>query len=408
MRTLPTIFVHAALCLALFPGVRSAGADSGPAVTVDEREPSLAQLEDAHRLYPYDAVVRRALGAAYGARGRQLMDSRDFAAAAGIFEKGRELYPDDPTFGTLAGIACYLQGQPDLARFQLERARALAGRKQPSLYAYLGRVHYDAGDLRRALEVWGEGLEAAPDDTVLRDLVSRARRDLAVEQGMKTGNSSRFLISYDGSVRADAADLVLEELEGALREVGGDLGWYPEQPIPVILYTKRDYQVVTESPDWAGGVYDGKIRLPVGGLKGMTPRLRAVLRHEYTHAVVRALTLGNCPVWLNEGLAEYEGRRAHDVPLADLQQALPAGGAATLSPPEGAFVALQGDEARLAYETSHSLVSHMIRSYGMHTVRDLLLELGKGARLPEAAGSAFRGVGLSWEQVLQEWRQSFR
>jgi hypothetical protein len=50
----------------------------------------------------------------------------------------------------------------------------------------------------------------------------------------------------------------------------------------------------------------------------------------------------------------------------------------------------------------------MIRSYGMHTVRDLLLELGKGARLPEAAGSAFRGVGLSWEQVLQEWRQSFR
>jgi tetratricopeptide (TPR) repeat protein len=369
----------------------------------------LEHLEEAQRRHPYDEGIRRRLRSAYLARGQELMEKRDYEGAAAQFERGQELYPDDAGFGTLTGIAFYLLGKPDLARYHLERSRGLPGGETAALFGFLGRIQYDAGDLRRALEVWEEGLAASPDDAVLLDLAARARRELVVEEGMATGNSSRFLITYDGSVRGEAAALVLEELETAMRVVGGDLGWYPENPVPVILYTRRDYRSVTESPDWSGGSYDGKIRLPVGGVQTVTPQLRAILRHEYTHAVVHALTRGNCPVWLNEGLAEYQGRRVHDVPLADLQLALQLAlqqRTVSLAPPDGTFAGLKGEEARLAYEISCSLVTHMVRSYGMHKVRDLLLELGQGKGVADAAASAFADLGLSFVEVLQEWRHA--
>jgi tetratricopeptide (TPR) repeat protein len=405
IRTLPHILLAACLTTFLFAADPSLATEE--AVMPQNAPPdssSIEKMEELQRLYPYDEGLRRRLVGAYVNRGEELMAKRDYGGAAAQFELGRELYPDDPVFGTMAGIAWYLLGKPDLARLEFERARGVPKGEAPTLFAFLGRVHYDAGDLLRALEVWEEGLSVAPDDKVLSELVSRARRDLAVEKGMATGNSSRFIISYDGSVRPEAALLVLDELETALNSIGSDLGWYPENPIPVILYTREDYHSVTDTPDWSGGSYDGKIRLPVGGLKAVSLRLRSILRHEYTHVAVNALTLRNSPVWLNEGLAEYEGRKAHDVPLADLQNVL-AKGAANLAPPAGSFSGLKGDEARTAYEVSHSLVSHMVRSYGMHKLRDLLVELGKGKKLAEAAQAAFSDLGLTFDDVLKEWRQ---
>jgi tetratricopeptide (TPR) repeat protein len=409
--TLKTIAMVAVSLATLYLPPPAAAADAplpGDQVRVPKEQGSdplgIERLQEAQRLFPYDANVRRRLGTAFLSRGEVLLQKRDYEGAAKLFEEGRQLYPDEPAFGTMAGIALYLAGRPDLARFQLERARSLPGGETSALFIVLGRVHYDAGDLPRALEVWGEGLAALPDDTTLKALAARARRELAVEEGMATGNSSRFLISYDGSVRSDAAALVLEELETAMKVVGGDLGWYPENPIPVILYTRQDYRRLTDSPEWSGGAYDGKIRLPVAGLKSISPQLRGILRHEYTHAAVQGITRGNAPDWLNEGLAEYEGRREYDAPLVSLQKRI-EGGVAALEPPAGDFSALAGDEARLAYETGYSLVRHMVRSYGMHKVRDLLQELGQGKKLAEAFRGAFADLGLTYEEVLAEWRR---
>ena len=111
---------------------------------------------------------------------------------------------------------------------------------------------------------------------------------------------------------------MLKALERAYNRVGTDLSYYPSVRVPVILYTKKDYRSLTASPEWSGGLYDGKIRLPIGGAAHMTPMLRGVLFHEYTHVVVRELTKGNCPSWLNEGLAEYSGRRLVGYSNADI------------------------------------------------------------------------------------------
>ena len=54
-------------------------------------------------------------------------------------------------------------------------------------------------------------------------------------------------------------------LEAGYQRIGGRLNAFPDSAIPVILYTEQRLQDVTRSPQWAGGLYDGRIRLAVGG-----------------------------------------------------------------------------------------------------------------------------------------------
>ncbi len=51
-------------------------------------------------------------------------------------------------------------------------------------------------------------------------------------------------------------------------------------------------------------MYDGRIKMPIGGLERGSERLKRTLRHEYAHAAIVTLSRGKAPVWLNEGLAQ--------------------------------------------------------------------------------------------------------
>jgi len=66
---------------------------------------------------------------------------------------------------------------------------------------------------------------------------------------------------------------------------------------------------MTRLPASVSGLFDGKIRVPVGGWKALNPEIRAVLVHELTHAFVFGKSGGGCPRWLQEGLAQMaEGK----------------------------------------------------------------------------------------------------
>src|SRR5204862_4087546 len=43
----------------------------------------------------------------------------------------------------------------------------------------------------------------------------------------------------------------------------------------VTLYTQKQFFNITEAPSWAGGVNDGKLRIPIQGVTSMTPELRS-------------------------------------------------------------------------------------------------------------------------------------
>jgi hypothetical protein len=163
---------------------------------------------------------------------------------------------------------------------------------------------------------------------------------------------------------------------------------------------------VTDSPEWSGGVYDGTIRLPFGSLKEVTPQIRAVLHHEYAHVVVFELTRGNCPYWLNEGIAEMFGRKQFSQQMTELDSAARKKSFADFKKLESSFGSLSASEANLAYQQSYSLVNYLVTAYGWHRVTRILTALGDGMNLDDALAEAFKDYSLSYDALLREWRES--
>ncbi len=367
-----------------------------------ETEKALEQLQNAVTLFPYDQTLRRNLAEVYTVIGQKRMSIGRYEEAATSFDNARELFPEVQRYAVLRGIALYSAKQYDAAIIELERARGVAADTSDLLF-FLGRSQYDNGNLPAAIESFVRALELEPGRKEAAALLSKARRELPVEGHMDRGYSSRFIISFDAGERTHLADQVLDVLETAYNRVGSDLNHFPIAKIPVLIYTRTDYRSVTESPDWSGALYDGKIRLPIGGVHEMNDPLRSILFHEYTHVVVQELTSGNCPIWLNEGLAELEGRREFSHPLEALAKGVRQGTLLPLSAMERSFVSLQARDASLAYQQSFSLVQYLVTTYGWHKVKDILVALGSGKGIAAAVASALSDLSVDYPTLYQEW-----
>ena len=373
----------------------------------DQAEPdvesSLDQLKESVSLFPYNESLRIKLAHAYDSIGQRQLKRKQFDEAAESFDHARELIPGRQEYGIRRGIALYLAKRYDEAAYELESDRSSGG-DNALLLSYLGLVRYDTGNLAEALDAWDRALVLDPTNKTLRELAAKARRELAVESRMEKGYRSMFEIAYDEGSQSDLADAVLKVLESAFNKVGADLFHYPSVRVPVILYTKKDYRSVTAGPEWSGGLYDGKIRLPIGGAAEITPMLRGVLFHEYTHVVVRELTKGNCPSWLNEGLAEVEGRTEFDPPLTALERAAKAGAYLPFTELEKSLASLNAKDALLAYQQGYAMVRFMISAYGWHKVREVLVNLGTGMTIEAAIAKTFKDYGLDYQGIVQEWQ----
>jgi tetratricopeptide (TPR) repeat protein len=369
-----------------------------------EYEKALKQLQREYDLFPLNLTLKQNLAVVYGLVGRRQLERKQYDEAAASFDHARELEPDNPEYRLGRGIALYGGKHYDDALFELEQARLFGG-DTVDVFFFLGKVYYDTGNLDAALDAWQKGLALDPGNEKLRSLVEKAGREASVEGRMKKETGSRFTITYDVATETRFADDIRDALETAYNRVGSDLDCYPEARIPVLLYTRKDFREVTAGPEWSGGIFDGKIRLPIGGLREITPQVRAVLHHEYTHVVVRELTKGNCPTWLNEGLAQFEEYKEFAFPLTDLQKAVQQGRLLSAATLEGSFLSLSAQQAVVAYRQSYAMVSYLISVYGWYKVKEILVNLGMGMTTPDAIGKAFKDYGVSYANLQQEWQE---
>ncbi len=360
---------------------------------------ALEQLQKQFNLFPYDTTARSNLAAAYAIIGKRQLERRQYDDAAASFDHARELEPDNGDFHLGRGIALYCGKRYDDALFELEQARLLGGDSAVVLL-FLGKVSYDTGNLEKALEAWRNGVALDPGNAQLAALVEKTEKEMAVEARKGKESAARFTISYDVASETRLADEILDVLDSAYNQVGADLDHYPDARIPVILYTRQEFRSAAAGPDWSGGLYDGKIRLPVGGVRKLLPSLRGVLFHEYTHVVVRELTKGNCPTWLNEGLAMVEERKVcqpSDQPGA-------AGDVLPQSVLDGSFMSLGQKAVAQAYAQSFAMASYLVSTYGLHKVREILVNLGTGMKMDAAVTAAFRDIGVDYASLMAEVR----
>jgi tetratricopeptide (TPR) repeat protein len=301
-------------------------------------------------------------------------------AAAAAFRDALAADPKNARLHLGAGMAAALERRDADARDEFERALALDP-KLSQARALLGQTQYRMGDLASAIRTYETLVGEHPDDRGARATLERWTREAELHDRMQQAVGSHFTVSFEGPREEEVASQALESLDRAYWRIGQMLGSYPNDPIPVVLYTSEQFKDITRSPAWAAGAYDGTIRVPMRGALDNPSELDRVLAHEFTHALIRTLAKRGVPTWLNEGIAtalEGDGLDWADDSVAK------AGAPMPLRALQTGFSRFNGAEAQLAYATSALAARRLFEEAGGVAVANLLRDLGDGVEFEAA------------------------
>jgi tetratricopeptide (TPR) repeat protein len=222
----------------------------------------------------------------------------------------------------------------DLERGETARAYAAlmsvlrSDPSNPEAHWYLALLDRQRGRYESAQVHLEAFLSAAGDDLEPWRVSARRRleeltdeRRLADARRAKVGgpwlglSDDHFRVHYDpalGEASSDYARTVMRYLAEARASVGERLGAVPQEAMGVVFYGRALYLETYRHrfSFQTVGFFDGRIHVVSAGHPA--GELRALLFHEYAHAVYREQTGGDRPYWLNEGLAEISERASRN------------------------------------------------------------------------------------------------
>jgi hypothetical protein len=233
-------------------------------------------------------------------------------------------------------------------------------------------------------------------------MLKKIEEEDTAENSFKQANSLHFVIKYEGTERNQAlGQEILDGLEKSFVELETGLNYSPRESVTVILYSDKVFRDITQTPSWVGAINDGKIRLPTKGLSRMDEKLRRILKHELTHSFIRMKTGDTCPVWFNEGLAQYMAGESSQT--FHLSNEAPAGDQRlALSGLEGPFINLPYPMAIRAYRESLLAVDHLVNAYGIYQVQKLLELLAKTRNFEVAMKIVLQKTYAELETEIQD------
>ncbi len=371
----PVAAAALALCLAATPAVPLAGAvepadlalQAADALRAGRLREGRALLEEAVEARPDATAYRVQLAAA-------LLRSGDLRAARREVDLALEIDPADTTARELSGDIHYREGELNLAAGEWEEAAKSPG----------GR----AGSMR------SHALEAK---------IRQARREMNAEQGLDREESRNFLVMYDDRVPRELVRGFFRTLDEAFETLHDELGDSPRDPVTVILYSGAAFRDVTRAPHWVGGLYDGKVRVPVGGLTSVEEAagLYGVLLHELTHAFLHRMAPEGLPRWFGEGLATRFQGLSPEAARAWLE-----GHAATAPPTladlDRALLGVGGD-VNAAYAAATLAVAALVDASGFGAVRRVVVAVGAGMPFELALEDDAR---MTPAELEERWRAS--
>ena len=161
--------------------------------------------------------------------------------------------------------------------------------------------------------------------------------------------------------------------EGLLAQAALVTGTVRRSSLAVVVYaTVDDFRAQTHAPKWAGGLYDGAVRIPARASAAFGLDLDA-LRHELMHAQLHA-GVGCMPAWLDEGLAQYFARDVPETEWLKMLNGEPAPSVVAMQ--VSAIEDVDGFEPDVAYAQSLAMV--MLAIEHASNIPDLLRELRRG------------------------------
>jgi tetratricopeptide (TPR) repeat protein len=341
----------------------------------------LSKLESEASANPTPTAVARVI-AAESAAAQFEISVGDYEKAVAHYNAGLEFAPNNTGLLLEAAYLHLRRSEYSMALDLLDRARNIEP-DSPDVAKLSGWAYYGLNRVADAVSEWKRAMDLKPDSEVQHAL-EKAERDAEEEAGYHEGDTAHFRLRYSGGAAPELARDVLNTLESEFNEISTTLNYVPPEPIGVILYTNQTFMDITRAPSWSGALNDGRIRVPVEGLTSMTDELARVLKHELTHSFVGQKTGGRCPVWLQEGIAQFmEGKRSRSA-AGYLSSAYEHHMEFSLASYETSWLNLPRDTASTAYAWSLAVVEAIITVNGMDDLGRILDRIAAGSATEDA------------------------
>ncbi len=367
----------------------------------DLKRAQKAQVEDLERILGEARDLSPEEPLVFELWGIVLLDARRPDAAAPMLEKAAELKPGEPSIRHNLIIALFGCSRFDDA---VTHAEALVRMMPDDFFGhfFLGRCKFELQDFDAAVDSLEQAVKLAKNDNdrnAADRFLQQAKERLAKAGGKSsTDENQRFIVRYAGNSQQDIGEVTMDVLEAAYDQVTDDLRLKPDVKIQVIFFFTDDFYSVNQAQQWVGAFASGiNIMAPLKAGYANPENVRETLAHEFTHVIINLRTNRNCPSWVHEGLATYEGFKAaygdggtlrsdyqrlfekiqgNDQPLPRIHQIN-----LNTSVSDDGTIGLQ-------YLTANLVMRHIINKHGWQAVDELLTSLGKGAHIDNAIEEA--------------------
>lgn len=388
----------------------------------DKRNFEMAEevLRKAHQMLPGEVTVIQNLAFAVAGNGNKQRIAGSFTTSEKKLTEAQSLAGetgDEALAGQihLALAALYVDQAMAMPGSEQRRRQVLFEKAleqdpdQPNALFQLGQIAYQDYDLETALDYYQRAYQGSPQPE-LAELIAKVKKEIEEAGDFVTQDKGVFKISFEGSEVRHVAKETRRLLADAQREMVGKLSLRPEGTIPVVIYSAGQFKQILGLHSWAGGAYDGKIRLPIADLTeedlvNGKETLRQLVFHEYTHALLHNRTTpAHIPIWFHEGLAQNAAGQNPDKPgISDAVLAsINSGGLPKPSGLEGDFSGISDPNlAAQLYVESYLFVHYLLeKEGGWSRIRSLISAIQDGESMDDAIQKAYK---KSLDELEQRW-----
>jgi tetratricopeptide (TPR) repeat protein len=362
----------------------------------------LIGIENEFRLHPANAELKLRYQKALGDVIQWQIKRNDLGSALSSIDSYLRLDPDSLQANLTLSWLLIKRGQYPQAENVLLKS-LVRNNQSAELHYLLGSVYYHRDQNALAVRELQQSLDQRYRPEV-ESLLKKIQLENLAENDFKQANSLHFVVRYEGSESNRALGQgILASLERSFTELENQLNHSPRDSIAVVLYPDEVFQDVTKMPGWVGALNDGKIRFPIKGLTFVDETVRGILKHELTHSFIRLKTAGNCPLWFNEGLAQYLSGDSSKSFLPLAKQAIVQRRFPALSQLEGPFIGMDADRAAWAYQESLLATEFLMARYGLADIQKLLESTGKSGSFSTGLRTALRREYAELQREFEDY-----